>query len=202
MEPELAAVRPRELDVDPHVFRGGFLAGVLAFVAFVGVFKDVYALVDPGRRGELAWGFLMVRYTSLERVWFGYRLTGDAAWYAALPHVAIYGAAILGLLGLRRWGWVARLPLSRLRPAFRMELHVLLPSRLSDRRPLSRRLGERGVEVSRSEHAARAVPTGAALVVPRRLRSVSERALGARLRHRGKEWKHVSEGDASRSLVR
>jgi 8-oxo-dGTP pyrophosphatase MutT (NUDIX family) len=56
MEPELAAVRPRELDVDPHVFRGGFLAGVLAFVAFVGVFKDVYALVDPGRRGELAWG--------------------------------------------------------------------------------------------------------------------------------------------------
>lgn len=97
MEPELAAVRLREREVDPHVFRGGFLAGVLAFVAFLGVFKDVYALVDPGRRGELTWGFLMVRYTSLERVWFGYRLTGDAAWYAALPHVAIYGAAILGL---------------------------------------------------------------------------------------------------------
>jgi hypothetical protein len=105
MDSDLAAVSSPELEVDPHVFRGGFLAGVLAFVAFVGVFKDVYALVDPGRRGELAWGFLMVRYTSLERVWFGYRLTGDAAWYATLPHVAIYGAAILGLLGLRRWGW-------------------------------------------------------------------------------------------------
>src|SRR5262249_2088949 len=107
MDPEVAVVRPRP-EVDPHVFRGGFLAGVLAFVAFVGVFKDVYALVDPGRRGELAWGLLMVRYTSLERVWFGYRLTGDAAWDAAFPHPAIYGAAIIGLAGFRRWGW--RLP--------------------------------------------------------------------------------------------
>jgi hypothetical protein len=102
MDPELAAVRPQR-DVDAHVFRAGVLAGVLAFVAFVGVFKDVYALVEPGRRRELAWGFLMVRYTSLERVWFGYKLTGDAAWYATLPHVAIYGAAIIGLVGLRRW---------------------------------------------------------------------------------------------------
>jgi hypothetical protein len=101
MDPEHAAVRP-EREVDPHVFR----AGVLAFVAFVGVFKDVYALADPGRRGELAWGYLMVRYTSLERVWFGYRLTGDAAWYAALPHVAVYRAVIVGLVGLRSWGWL------------------------------------------------------------------------------------------------
>ena len=109
MDPEPAAVRPQR-EVDAHVFR----AGVLAFVAFVGVFKDVYELVDPGRRGELAWGFLMVRYTRLERVWCGYKLTGDAA----LRHVAIYAGAIVGLVGLRRCGWclaflyVAYVPLS------------------------------------------------------------------------------------------
>jgi hypothetical protein len=105
MDPEVVVARPRGSEVDPHVFRAGVLAGVLAFIAFVGVFKDVYALIDPGRRGSLAWGFLMVRYTSLERVWFGYRLHGDAAWYATLPHVAIYAAAIIGLAGMRRWGW-------------------------------------------------------------------------------------------------
>jgi hypothetical protein len=165
MDPELAAVRPQR-DVDAHVFRAGVLAGVLAFVAFVGVFKDVYALVDPGRRGELAWGFLMVRYTSLERVWFGYKLTGDAAWYATLPHVAIYGAAIIGLVGSAALGMVARLPIPGLRPAFRVGFHVLLPARPSHRTALSRCLGERRVEVPRGEHSPRANHRSVALVVP------------------------------------
>jgi len=35
----------------------------------------------------------MLRYSSLQRVWFGYKFTGDAAWYAVFPHLALYAAA-------------------------------------------------------------------------------------------------------------
>ena len=48
----------------------------------------------------------MVRYSSVYRVWFGYALTGSAAWYATIPHVVMYAAGIYGLITRRRWGWV------------------------------------------------------------------------------------------------
>ncbi len=91
--------------VDPHVYRAGVIAGVLAFLAFLGVVKDVNALLNPYGHGEVAWGFLMLRYSSLQRVWFGYRFVGDAAWYATIPHLILYAAAMVGLIGLKRWGW-------------------------------------------------------------------------------------------------
>jgi hypothetical protein len=91
--------------VDMRVYRAGVIAGVLSFIAFLGVVKDLNALLDPGGRGEVAWGFLMVRYSSLQRVWFGYRFTDYAAWLATFPHLVVYGAAICGLIGLKRWGW-------------------------------------------------------------------------------------------------
>jgi hypothetical protein len=78
---------------------------VLTFLAFVGVVKDIAVLLSPGERGELTWGFLSVRYTSLMRVWFGYRFVGETAWLAAIPHLLLYGASMIGLVGARRWGW-------------------------------------------------------------------------------------------------
>ncbi len=48
----------------------------------------------------------MVRCSSVYRVWFGYALTGSAAWYATIPHVVMYAAGIYGLITRRRWGWV------------------------------------------------------------------------------------------------
>lgn len=88
-----------------RVYRAGVIAGILSFLAFLGVVKDLNAILDPGGHGEVAWGFLMVRYTSLSRVWFGYRLTGAAAWWATLPHLVLYATGMIGLIGLRRWGW-------------------------------------------------------------------------------------------------
>jgi hypothetical protein len=159
MDPEHAAVRPQR-EVDPHVFRAGVLAGVLAFV---GVFKDVYALAVPGRRGELAWGYLMVRNTSLERVWFGYKLTGDAAWCAALPHVAIHGAAIIGLVGLQRWDGGLALAYVAYVPFSEWAFMVFYPLGLlaGDRYPA----GERRMEVPPSEHSPRARHRCVTLVV-------------------------------------
>jgi len=90
---------------DPRSYRAGIVAGTLAFIAFLGFVKDVYALLDVNGRGEMAWGFVMLRYSSLQRVWFGYKLTGDGAWYATFPHLALYAAAIYGLLLRRGWGW-------------------------------------------------------------------------------------------------
>ena len=69
-----------KLAIDLHVYHAGVLAGVVAFIAFLGVIKDLNAILDPGGRGEVAWGFLMLRYSSLQRVWFGYRFTGHTAW--------------------------------------------------------------------------------------------------------------------------
>jgi hypothetical protein len=91
--------------VDLRSFRAGVVAGGLVLIAVLGAVKDLYALLKPNGRGQLILGFLMLRYTSAERVWFGYRFTGDAAWFAAIPHVVIYAAAAVGLVGLRRWGW-------------------------------------------------------------------------------------------------
>src|SRR3954447_25125171 len=91
--------------VDLRAYRAGVIAGVLSFIAFLGVVKDLNALLDPGGRGEVAWGFLMIRYSSLQRIWFGYRFTGHAAWLATIPHFVLYAAAVYGLIGLKRWGW-------------------------------------------------------------------------------------------------
>jgi hypothetical protein len=91
---------------DPRSYRAGLLAGALAFVAFLGCVKDVYALLDVNGRGEMAWGFVMLRYSSLQRVWLGYKLMGDAAWYATFPHLVVYAAAIYGLVLRRGWGWL------------------------------------------------------------------------------------------------
>ena len=90
---------------DIRVFRAGVIAGVLAFIAFLGAVKDIGAVLSPGERGDLTWGFLSVRYTSLSRVWFGYRFVGEEAWKAAFPHLLLYAAAMIGLSGMRRWGW-------------------------------------------------------------------------------------------------
>jgi len=91
---------------DPRSYRAGLLAGALAFVAFIGFVKDVYALLDVNGRGEMAWGFVMLRYSSLQRVWLGYKLTGDAAWYATFPHLVLYAAAMYGMVLRRGWGWL------------------------------------------------------------------------------------------------
>jgi hypothetical protein len=96
---------PAKPAVDMRAYRAGVIAGVLSFIAFLGVVKDLNALLDPTRRGEVAWGFLMVRYSSMQRVWFGYRLTGQEAWLATIPHLVLYSAGIYGLVGLKRWGW-------------------------------------------------------------------------------------------------
>jgi hypothetical protein len=88
-----------------RAYRAGVVAGALSFIALLGVVKDLNALLDPAGRGEIAWGFLMVRYSSLQRVWFGYKLTGVQAWYATFPHLALYAAALVGLVGMKRWGW-------------------------------------------------------------------------------------------------
>jgi len=90
---------------DSRSYRAGVLAGVFAFIAFLGFVKDLYAVLDSSGRGEMAWGFLMLRYSSLQRVWFGYKFTGDAAWIATFPHLGLYAAAVYGLVARRRWCW-------------------------------------------------------------------------------------------------
>lgn len=92
-----------ETSADLRGYRAGVLAGILAFIAFLGCVKDVYALLDASGRGQMAWGFLMLRYSSLQRVWFGYKFTGNAAWYAVFPHLALYAAAAYGLVARRGW---------------------------------------------------------------------------------------------------
>lgn len=91
--------------VDLRLYRAGLIVGVLSSIAFLGVLKDLAAVLNPAGRGEVVWGFLMLRYTSLQRVWFGYRLTGQAAWLATFPHLIVYAVSIYGLVGLKRWGW-------------------------------------------------------------------------------------------------
>jgi len=91
--------------VDLRAHRAGFIAGAIALVAFLGALKDVGALLAPRGTGQFVWGFLILRYSSIERVWFGYLFTGYAAWLATFPHLVLYAVSIYGLIGLRRWGW-------------------------------------------------------------------------------------------------
>jgi hypothetical protein len=91
---------------DERSYRAGLVIGAVTLVMALGVIKDVWALVKPSGEGVLVFGFLMIRYSSLYRVWFGYALTDTAAWYATIPHVILYGAGIYGLIMRRRWGWM------------------------------------------------------------------------------------------------
>jgi hypothetical protein len=91
---------------DARNYRAGLVFGAITLVMALGVIKDVWALVKPSGEGLLVFGFLMVRYSSLYRVWFGYALTGTAAWYATILHVILYGAGTYGLIMRRRWGWM------------------------------------------------------------------------------------------------
>jgi hypothetical protein len=93
-------------ECDARNYRAGLVFGAVTLVMALGVVKDAWALLKPSGEGVLVFGFLMVRYSSLYRVWFGYALTGSAAWYATIPHVVLYGAGIYGLITRRRWGWI------------------------------------------------------------------------------------------------
>ena len=92
-------------EIETRAYRAGLVAGAVALVAALGAVKDLYALLKPSGRGQLILGFLMLRYTRLERVWLGYRFTGQAALLATIPHLLIYVAAVYGLMTRRRWGW-------------------------------------------------------------------------------------------------
>lgn len=92
-------------EIETHAYRAGLIAGALALVALLGAVKDLYALLKPSGRGQLILGFLMLRYSRLERVWFGYRFTDKAALLATIPHLLLYAAGAYGLITRRRWGW-------------------------------------------------------------------------------------------------
>jgi hypothetical protein len=91
---------------DARSYNAGLVFGAVASVMVLGVVKDVWALLKPSGEGLLVFGFLMIRYSSLYRVWFGYAFTGAAAWYATVPHVLLYGAGLYGLITRRRWAWM------------------------------------------------------------------------------------------------
>jgi hypothetical protein len=93
-------------EFDARAYNVGLAFGAVALVMTLGVIKDAWALLKPSGEGILVFGFLMVRYSSLYRVWFGYALTGPAAWYATIPHLILYTAGIYGLVTRRRWARV------------------------------------------------------------------------------------------------
>jgi hypothetical protein len=102
---ETTAKPAQETDFAGRMYQAGLVFGAASFVMTLGVIKDVWALLKPSGEGILVFGFLMVRYSSVYRVWFGYPLTGAAAWYATIPHVILYGAGVFGLVTRRRWAW-------------------------------------------------------------------------------------------------
>ena len=58
--------------VDLRAYRAGVIAGVLSFIAFLGVVKDLNALLDPGGRGE--WLFLLISFPlELSAAWLLWR---------------------------------------------------------------------------------------------------------------------------------
>jgi hypothetical protein len=89
---------------DARAYHAGLVFGAVALVMLLGVIKDVWALLKPSGEGILVFGYLMIRYSSVYRVWFGHALTGTAAWYGTIPHVFLYAAGIYGLITRRRWG--------------------------------------------------------------------------------------------------
>jgi hypothetical protein len=89
---------------DARSYHAGLVFGAVTLIMVLGVIKDVWALVKPSGEGILVFGFLMIRYSSLYRVWLGYSLTGPAAWYATIPHVVLYATGAYGLITRRHWG--------------------------------------------------------------------------------------------------
>ena len=89
---------------DARSYHAGLVFGAVTLIMVLGVIKDLWALLKPSGEGILVFGFLMIRYSSLSRVWLGYSLTGPAAWYATIPHVALYAIGAYGLITRRRWG--------------------------------------------------------------------------------------------------
>jgi hypothetical protein len=115
-------------DFDARIYHAGLVFGAVTLVMALGVIKDVWALLKPSGEGILVFGFLMVRYSSLYRVWFGYALTGAAAWYATIPHVVLYSAGIYGLITRRRWGWMLISVTSSMFLSLRLSMHSLVAS--------------------------------------------------------------------------
>ena len=104
--PNLAQVTsPPPPPMDLRAYRAGLIFGAITLVMLLGVIKDVWALYKPSGHGQLLFGFLTLRYSSAERVWFGWRFSGAEAWFATVPHVVLYTAGAYGLITLRRWGW-------------------------------------------------------------------------------------------------
>jgi len=94
------------LQAEERAYQAGLIAGAVTLVALLGVVKDLFAVLKPSGRGQLVFGFLMLRYTRLERVWFGYRFTGQKALLVTVLHLLIYAAMAYGLITRRHWGWV------------------------------------------------------------------------------------------------
>ena len=91
--------------IDLRAYRAGLIFGAITLVMLLGVIKDLWALYKPSGKGQLLFGFLILRYSSVERVWLGWRFYGADAWFATIPHVVLYTAGAYGLITLRRWGW-------------------------------------------------------------------------------------------------
>lgn len=98
--------QPASPAFDTRAYRAGLIFGAVTLIMALGVIKDVWALLKPSGQGQLLFGWLMIRYSSLQRVWFGYNFSGVSAWYATIPHVILYAVGIYGLVTRRRWGWV------------------------------------------------------------------------------------------------
>ncbi len=120
---------------EERAYHAGLVAGAVTLVALLGVVKDLYALLKPSGRGQLIFGFLMLRYTRLERVWFGYRFTGTEAFWATIPHVLLYAAVAYGLITRRRWGWILTFAYVLYIPLSEFTFAVLYPLGYLTRQP-------------------------------------------------------------------
>jgi hypothetical protein len=90
---------------DFQAYRAGIIFGALTLVLLLGAIKDFWSIIKPSGRGVLLFGFLMIRYSSVERVLFGYRFFGPEALLATFLHLVLYALGAYGLIGLRRWAW-------------------------------------------------------------------------------------------------
>lgn len=99
--PELTSSPP----IDLRAYHAGLIFGAITLIMILGVIKDVWALIKPSGTGQLLFGFLILRYSSVDRVWLGLKFSGAEAWFATIPHVVLYAAGAYGLITLRRWAW-------------------------------------------------------------------------------------------------
>ena len=91
---------------DYHAYRAGIIFGALTLVLLLGVIKICGPLSSPAAVVHSLFGFLMIRYSSVERVLFGYRFFGLEALLATFFHLVLYAVGTYGLNGLRRWAWL------------------------------------------------------------------------------------------------